>query len=222
LSVAAISADGNVLAIGDFTFLMSPYDQVADNGLLLQQVANFLVGGTRVPRLSTFPFSFNNDVHLITTGDVQFTADLMSAVSYLQSSLLSVGRQLAIDEKPVTKGDKIVLGTLTPSDELNPYLKPFKFTLDEFSSFVDLPGFGKVGKSGNGFLLFSTGADGTTLVLLTEFPEDIPTLINSIGGGNLSGCVLENQIGVCSIGFGSSFAEETPTAEPELTATPTP
>ena len=40
-AAAAINKDQNVLAMGDFTFLMPPYDTVADNATLIGHLADF-------------------------------------------------------------------------------------------------------------------------------------------------------------------------------------
>ena len=223
LAAAAISEDENVLAIGDFTFLMPPYNQVADNGLLLSRIADFLLGGARTHELADFPFVFDRPVYLLPTGEIQLNTDLLSPVAYLQSALQTTNTPLYISQDPLAKGDRLILGLLTPSEDLKPFLEPFNLGLDD-SSTITIPGFGKVNRSGIGLMLYQTSKTGNTLILLTEYPEDLPTLINLLASGDLSSCVIQENIGVCSVVYGGGYYgyEEPYTEEPAPTKEPAP
>ena len=59
LAALALSANQQVLALGDLTFLTPPYYQVADNAVLINRLAQFLLGGQRTPTLADFPFVFS-------------------------------------------------------------------------------------------------------------------------------------------------------------------
>ena len=43
------------------------------------------------------------------------------------------------------------------------------------------------------------------------------SLLDTLSAGDLSGCLVQGNVAACSIGFGGSFDEVTPT--PELTPT---
>jgi hypothetical protein len=223
-AAAILSEDGNVLAVGDFTFLMPPYNTVADNGTFINNIADFLVSGARKVALSDYPYIFKSkDVHVLPTSNVQLTAEMTGALSRLQSDLKTVNNELTVIREAPSEGDLIVLGTFSPGDDLAKYVEPFNLTLDDLSQFIEVPHFGKIGRSGNGILLFSPSSRGNTLVLLADTVDDLTTLMDTLSSGNLSGCVLQGDLGVCSIGFGGSFSESTPF--PELKpgeATPTP
>jgi len=133
-----------------------------------------------------------------------------------------------VEEKP-DEGDLLVLGTFVPSEDLAQFSDPFDLTIDEGSEYVTVPGFGKIGRSGNGLLLFQTGKKGNTIVLLANTVDDLTTLLDTLSSGNLTGCVLQGNIGMCSIGVGGSFSDGsdttgTPQSEGTLSgeATPTP
>ncbi len=223
-AAAVLSEDGNVLALGDFTFLMPPYNTVADNGTFINNIADFLLGGARKALLSDYPYLFAGTiVHVLPTSNVQLTAELTGALSRLQSDLRTVSNDLTVVQDAPPEGDLIVLGTFSPSDDLAKYIEPFNLSLVDFSQFVDVPHFGKLGRSGNGLLLFSPGKHGNTLVLLADSVDDLTTLMDTLSSGSLSGCVLQGDFGVCSIGFGGGFSESP--AVPEFgpgAATPTP
>lgn len=219
---AVLSKDGNVLAFGDFTFLTTPYDTVADNSTLINNIADYLLNGQRKITLANFPYLFNPGlVHVLPTSNVQMTAELTGALSRLQSELKSVGVGMDIAKDSSVGGQMIVLGTFSPSDDLNKYTDGFNITLSETSEYVEISSFGKIGRSGNGVLMFTPGAN--TLVLLADSVDDLTTLMDTLSSGDLSGCVLQDEVGVCSIGFGGSFSEGSPTPLfPSGSETPTP
>ena len=68
-----------------------------------------------------------------------------------------------------------------------------------------------LGQSGNGVLLFRTGKQGNTLVLLAASTDDMQSLLETVSGEELNGCMLQGNVAVCSIGFGGSFMDATPT-----------
>jgi hypothetical protein len=217
LSPIVLGANGQILAVGDFTFLMTPYNAVGDNATLLDRIADFAVGGTRTSNLADYPYVFSQEVHLLPTGDIQLTAELMSSLSALQGEIESTGQKFFIDEKPTQEGDLIVLGTFDPNDDIQPYIKPFKLELEAFNEYIDVPGFGKVGRSGNALVMFNPGSARNTLIVLANAADDMPTIITKLSSGDLSTCVLQGQIAVCSIGFGGSFLDKMiPTPEPTL------
>ena len=230
---AALSADGNVLAFGDFTFLASPYNQVTDNANLIANIADFMLGGTRKHALADFPYVFNsNAVKIFPTSDVQITPELVGPLSRLQTGLKYLNIDSQITNKAPAGGNTIVLGTFTPTDDLLPFLEPFNITLDETSDTIDLPGFGKVARTGNAILLYETGNTGNTLIMLADTTADLNYLLDSATGGSLYGCVIQNNLGVCGVGSSDySYYEtpapdylptEVPTELPPLEITPTP
>lgn len=207
---AALSEDGNVLAFGDLTFLTPPYNNVADNAALIANIADFMLGGKRTITLANFPYIFSQrTLQVFPASEVQMTAEMIAALGRLQTSLkeANISMQIATDEPK--DGDLLVLGTFTPSDDLLPYVEPFDLVLDDFAEYVEVPGFGNIGRAGNGILIFDPGKKGNTLVLLADTVDDLTLLLDTVGSGSLYGCVLQGDIGVCSIGFGGSFSEGT-------------
>ena len=227
---AALSENGQVVAFGDFTFLTSPFRNVADNSALIENIADFLLGSKINPTLATFPYVFSRPgIQVFPTPDVQMTAEMIAVLGRLQSSLRAMNLSMEIvTEKPVD-GDVLVLGTLAPSEDLDPILNRFDLTVDGFSDYVTVPGFGNVGLAGNGIMLYEATKKGNSLVLLAGTSEDLISLIDTISGGSLSSCVLQDKLGVCSVGYGGSFSEDqsfleetAPADQTSGEATPTP
>ena len=228
-AAAVLSKDGNVFAAGDFTFMTPPYNTVADNSTLINNLADFLLGGQRKNVLSNFPYIFGNStVDILPTSNIQMTAELTGALARFQAGLASVNDEIKVVKNAPASGNLVVLGTYAASDDLAKYVEPFNIKLDDTSEFVDIPQFGKLGHSGNGLLLFSHTDQGTTLVVLADTVDDVTTLMDTLSTGDLSSCLIQGDVGLCSIGIGGSFSEggsPTPEATPvngetPLTATP--
>lgn len=233
---AALSENGNVLAFGDFTFLTFPYHNVADNAALIANIADFALGGRQIVSLANFPFIFTQSVlQVYPTAEAQLTAETISALSGLQSALSAVNISVEIMDKAPHDGDTLALGTFTPSDDLANFTDSFNIEFDEFSETLTIKGFGVIGRAGNGLLLFEKNKNGNSLTLLANSPEDLLSLLSTLTSGSLSNCVLQDSMGICSVGFGGSFskdggegfATEEPISgdapvEPGSEATPTP
>ena len=224
LSPLVLSANGQVLAAGDFTFLTNPYNQVADNELLLSHIADFAVSAQRTPVLANFPFVFQHAVSLISTGNVGLSSNLLAPIAVLQQSLRAVNISLKLGAAPSNDTDNIILGAFTPGADLRPYLEPFNISLDDPRS-IDLPGFGRISKTGNGLLLFDHGPKTNTLILLAGTSSDLAALIKLVASGDLSGCVVQGSTGVCSLSTGSGSSGNTSSFSgfyDSSTPTPTP
>jgi hypothetical protein len=231
---AAISENGNVLAFGDFTFLTSPYENAADNATLITNIADFTLGGRQTITLASFPYIFTQPVvQIYPTSEIKLTAETIAAISGLQASLGYLDINIEIVDKAPRDGDALVLGTFTPSDDLLDFTDPFNIKVDEAetSETVSVKNFGDISRTGNGILLFEKNKKGNTLTLLADTPEDLISLLTTLTSGSLSGCVLQDSIGVCSVGYGGDTSgdtsegtatEGTATEEPTTDAKTTP
>ena len=203
LSPLALGANGQVLVVGDFSFITNPFNQVADNQLLLAHIADFATGGERNPALANFPFVFQHPVSLVTTGDVELTSDILEPLASLQRALQSINIPLNVRETSLKDGDTIVLGTFKPGSDLAAYLKPFNIDLTSQDLSLNLYGLGNVSKSGVGILLLNHGPKSNTLVLLADTAQDMPALITLVASGDLSACLLQDNIAICNLASSS-------------------
>jgi hypothetical protein len=220
MAAAALSADGNVLVLGDFSFLIPPYNSVADNQILIRNIADYALGGIRTHSVADFPYVFDRTVYVVPTGGLQITADTLAPFAGLQNALRATSTSLVMRTAAPAEGDLLVTGSLTPGEDLVPYIGPFHLGLDDPSTIV-IPDLGTVSRSGVGLLLYRHTPTRNTLILLTDLPDDLPALINLLSSGDLSSCVIQGDIGVCSIGYGGSYYAE-PTYEIPLDLVPTP
>ncbi|HTX90762.1 MAG TPA: DUF4350 domain-containing protein [Anaerolineales bacterium] len=224
MAAAALSADGGVLAMGDFTFLVPPYDSVADNAVLIDHIADFALGGTRTHSVANFPYVFDQTVYVVPTGGMRMTADVLGPFANLQTALRVTNTSLLVKDTPPATGDLLVIGTLqgdvAASPDLLPYIDSFGLNFDDPTTIV-IPNFGTVDRSGVGLLLYQHSASRNILVLLTDTPDDLPSLIDLLASGSLESCVVQGEVGVCGIGSGNNyFGQSSPGFSPTETPTP--
>lgn len=195
----ALSANGQVLAAGDFSFLTNPFSQVADNGVLLGTIADFALGGERAPSLMNFPYLFSRPISLITVGEVQLDASLLGPIAALQNALNLVNIPLSLRAKVVDGSDVLLLGTIQDQEAISDYIKSFGITLNDEGTTIEIKGVGKVSAEDSGLLLFSKGPKSNMLVLIAPTTRMLPELVSLVAGGDLSACVVQENIGVCSL-----------------------
>ncbi|MBN8581574.1 MAG: hypothetical protein J0L96_12960 [Anaerolineae bacterium] len=227
---AALSADGNVAAFGDLTFLSSPYSTYNDNAALIQNLADFVLSGERSQTLDVYPFIFASDtVKVYISPNIQKTPTLVTAMAALQNSMRYLDITVEfVDELP-SSGDVILVGTFDDAAEDLNSLRKIGVEID--SETINSIEFGEISRFGNGLVLFETGSKGNRLALLADTTEDLLTLMGVAGGGSLTSCLTSAQVAVCSVGFGDygfdtgETFEETPVdaieeTDPEATPTP--
>jgi len=244
LAAAAASPDGRVLAVGDLTFLTSPYDRVADNSQFIQNLAAFLLGGDREQDLTDLPYLFTRPVQVLTSTAFPVQSETLRALQSLQASLTSRGLPMSLTAEPSEGHDLLVMALYEPSDETDPYLAPLGLTLpaDQADGLLEVPGFGALDPQGIGLLAAIQDPERTTLVMLADDKESLALLAENVGQGFLSECVFQGLYGLCKVGegagfqseesfdFGFDFNTEEPTIEipatipapPQPTPTPTP
>jgi hypothetical protein len=219
---AALSADGNVLSLGDSSFLIPPYNQMADNSLLVGHIADFALGGTRTHSVADFPYVFDRTAYLVPVGEVKMTSELLGPISGLQNALRSASTSLLLRDTAPANGDLLILGTLSSSEDLLPYIAAFNLGLDDPTT-LSIPEFGTIDRSEVGLLLYRHTSGRNTLVVLADSATDIPALIDLLTSGSLESCVLQGQVGVCNLGSGSSGSSfPLPTFDFPSLDTPTP
>ncbi|NJN79681.1 MAG: hypothetical protein HC797_03960 [Anaerolineales bacterium] len=224
---AVLSADGNVVAFGDFTFLSSPYNAYTDNAILISNLADFALTSTQNITLQNFPYVFTGKtVSVFVAPDLNKNTDLITALSGLQNSLRFMNIEIEFVDEVPNSGDTIILSTYSLDDDTQALANKFDI---EFGSSISTVEFGDVSSSGTGILLFDSTSKGNTLILLAGTSEDVIALMSVIGAGNINSCLTDNKIAVCSVGFGgddfyfeSEIFEETPLEESTPEATPTP
>ena len=134
LIAAATDTEGRVLALTDLNFMIPPYHQVADNAILIDNIAEFLSGTVRERTLADFPYIFTRPVTLLVDGEKALNTEMLATITGAQHSLQELGLDLTIASEPALDQDLVAFGLFPPDETMSPLLKPFELT---FSGFED-------------------------------------------------------------------------------------
>jgi hypothetical protein len=136
LGLAGIDASSQVVALGDLSFITSPYDQVADNQVLIANLARFLVQSAPAHTLADYPYLFKQPVAVLAAKPLQMDDTLLKSLSGLQTQLNSFGLKMLIADEQAAKDkgtDLLVLGTFPPDDTLKEFVADFNLNFSSES-----------------------------------------------------------------------------------------
>jgi hypothetical protein len=204
LAAAAMDQTGKVLALGDLTFLMPPYDEVASNGRLVANVADFLIGGGRLRDMHDFPYLFTQPITIVPTDAFPLTADHLRALAAAQVVLGALGRNVSLASGGDAATDQVVFALFDNPEAIRPYLEGIPLVLPSESQDgkLTLPGFPAFDPTGVGVLLVSHGPGGTSLILLAQNSADLEATFNLVTTRDLSGCFVHAVAAICQVGAG--------------------
>ncbi|NPV85583.1 MAG: hypothetical protein HPY45_06190 [Anaerolineae bacterium] len=222
--VAASASEGNVLAIGDLTFMIAPYYLVQDNSRLIGNIAHFLVSANKQHDLLNFPFLFSKPVDIVVGENIDMDSETISKLTDLQQHFERLGLKVGFAEKEQQDHDLIILDTYPPQKDYQQFIDPFelRFVTDELEETVSgssdgrgassagngvdggekpnkviIPGFGKLKTSDVSLLLFLPSSDQNVAVVLAKDSKAVYEVIDQITSG-LSNCILEQgKLAIC-------------------------
>jgi len=223
LPVSALDESGNVLVIGDLTFMTNPFYQVADNNQFIQNIADFLINSFRVRNFYDFPDLFTRDFGIILSEGITLDKDLLEIMSNLQRNFALDDISVTILEESTDGFDEVILGIYPPGDELETLTDAIGFSFSEMddlvtatptpeeeplgedtnaqpvgpSGYFTVPEFGSIPAEGFGFLMINQTNKKIQLVLLAESQENCINLLRLIEIGSLEGCLVGKDIAVC-------------------------
>lgn len=223
LSLAGLDESGNVLILGDVTFMTAPYYQVADNHQFVNNISNFLITGSRLTTLADFPNLFIQPVGVRFTSGILLDKDLLNTISDLKIILEKSDKSLVILDTEEPEFDQIIMGILPPNEELKAITDKFgiqfeesgiepsampvisatpqpesaETTNEEVSNTIYVPDFGRVPSKGFGFILLENNKDKINLTLLADSQKNATKLLDRLVNGSLAGCLYSSTIAVC-------------------------
>ncbi|MHB8806925.1 MAG: Gldg family protein [Anaerolineaceae bacterium] len=124
LCLVALSEE-NVLAMGDFTFLTSPYYQVADNYQFITNISQFLINSERQKTLDDFPYVFSRPIGILASDKIVLDQDLLEQISDLKEMYAQQDLPVEFLESDNEEYDLIVLGFIPPDQTIQTYLTGF-------------------------------------------------------------------------------------------------
>lgn len=206
-SPAALSAKGDVLALGDLSFMTPPYDHVFDNGAFITRIAEFLTSGERATRLSDYPHIFDQQVTILWTEAFSADADSIAIASSFQDSF---GVPIHLADEPLENSDVLAFGTFEPDESISEYLQGTGISLpsETDDSTLNLPSIGPIEPSGLGVLILNQLTDRIALIVLVDDSENLSSLTDLLISGTLFGCFTTDSLALCKVGETDSFSSD--------------
>ncbi len=128
LAAAVLTTDEKVLALGDLTFFAEPYSAAENNGLFINNIADFITGGQRVFELKDFPFFFNPNVDFVFSNTRVFNSQFEDAVK-LKGFLEEAERTVTFADEIDGEHDLIFIGRFDDPTAVEDYLAQARITI---------------------------------------------------------------------------------------------
>ena len=128
--VASLDASGQVLAVGDLSFLQTPNNLMADNQQWIAGVAGFLAGSQRQRTLAEYPYVFQRPVTLVVPKDQTLKQGFITTLGATQRQMALLNLPLTTAAQPVEGSDTLILGLYQDYEKLAPYLAAFDLEIN--------------------------------------------------------------------------------------------
>ncbi|MCB0197012.1 MAG: hypothetical protein KDJ65_34005 [Anaerolineae bacterium] len=127
---AALTTNDQVLALGDLTFFTQPHDMTESNGILINNIANFLTSGNRTFELRDFPYFLNTEVNIVFDDTKVFNSQFEDAVK-LKEYLEATERTVEFTDEIGDSRDIIYISRFDKADAVQDYLDEANIVLLE-------------------------------------------------------------------------------------------
>ena len=216
---AALTTEGNVLALPDLTFLTGPYNTFADNDLFMDNVVAWLLGGERQYEVLDFPHFFEESVEFVYT-DSSFLQQTFSTASDLRTALQAAGLTPNQDDNLLPGEQALVVAQYAGLDSsIRQLLSDDGVRVNSVGNLINLQDIGEIDRSGSVlFHLHQEDNGAYQLIILVDSAEDLERGVSLLLEDEFERCVLRPQTALCSP---DSLATPTPTATPTSTPSAT-
>jgi hypothetical protein len=237
LSPAVISPNGQVLALGDLTFMTPAYHTRGDNDRFLSNLADWLASGQRDWSLEEFPYLFHQPVDIVQTFSEAFEPGFIAAITPLKGNLEAAGLQAGLSQVPQAGHDMIYLTTFETLEPVQEYLDNALVTIsvpDELqvsgedagpeakeieAGTILVEGWGTFQSTGASLFVVDQSTERTTLVVMAEDEDAISVALDRMAYNDFSGCESNKTVRVCPNDAASEFgagSEEQPEASGDV------
>ena len=175
LSPIAWGDSRNVLAVGDFTFMIPPHNSALDNDQLLSNIADFVTTSSREFVLGDFPSFFQSG----SSRDVEIVvgqASLFDSGTAVKNGLSEYGIASKLTTVEDFSSDTVFLGLHDDAQRVGGYLQSAGIRVDDSLSGP----FGEdISLEGTSVAVLDRSSDRHILILLADTPE---TLSKTVAG----------------------------------------
>ena len=188
------SANGQILALGDFTFMLPPNSTTLDNDRLISNIADFLTNSDRRFDLADFPYLFRDEVDIL-LGD----AELFEVGSSMKSLLSdnNIASQFRGVED-VTR-DTVFLGLYEQGSNVAQYLALAGVQIEDE---ILTPFTPDIARAGTSLVLLHQSRGRQVLVVLAESRRDLGDTIALLETGDFKRGLVSDNLGLYQVSAG--------------------
>ena len=182
----------NVLAIGDFTFMIPPYNSLVDNAKLLSNLAHYLTDSQRRFDLEDFPYFYEGgpeDAIDILLG----RASLWSSGTEMRNGLSAYGLSSEVRGTEDVSRDTAFLGLYEDAPQVGQYLQAAGIRIDDSLS---TPFAADLHREGTAIVLLHRDLDRHVLVVLADTPDGLAEAVDSLFSGEFRRDLISDSVGL--------------------------
>jgi len=178
---------GNVVAVGDTTFLTGAKPVVADNERLVRVIAAFAVGGDRIRDVADFPYFLPDEPRIRYS-----SAELLDATKDLAREVRASGRPASVAPTGRSVAPRRTDVLVTTFEDLERTNTP-ETGIEVTATTVSVPGYDG---SRNGVAVVHRPEGPVDLVVAASSPERAAAVIRALGDGSIREEVLSSRTAV--------------------------
>ena len=182
----------NVLAIGDFTFMVPPYNSLLDNDKLLSNLADHLTDSQREFDLADFPYFFEgapDDSVDILLGQ----PSLWDVGIAMRNGLAAYGLSSGIRGVEDVSRNTVFVGLYEDALPVSQYLQAAGISIDDVLSVPFAP---DLSREGTAITLLHRDQDRHVLVVLADTPDALTGAVDGLLSGNFRTDLVGDFVGM--------------------------
>ena len=182
------AAEGRVLALSDFTFMIPPRNAILDNNKLISNIADYLTSSQRSFELADFPGFFKDDVDILLGNSELFDVggDLKDGLAAFRINAEVRGVE------DITK-DMVYVGLYEDSADVAQYLELAGLGVDDV---IRTPFTPDIQREDTAIIMLNTGPERQVLVILGDSESALRDVVVQLSQGSFRDGLVGDFVGV--------------------------
>ena len=181
-------AEGRVLALFDFTFMIPPRNAILDNNKLISNIADYLTSSQRSFDLADFPGFFKDDVDILLG-----SSELFDVAGDLKDGLATFRINAKVrGVEDITK-DMVYVGLYEDSADVAQYLELAGLGVDDV---IRTPFTPDIQREDTAIIMLNTGPERQVLVILGDSESALRDVVVRLSQGSFRDGLVGDFVGV--------------------------
>ena len=182
------AAEGRVLALSDFTFMIPPRNAILDNNKLISNIADYLTSSQRSFELADFPGFFKDDVDILLG-----RSELFDVGGDLKDGLATFRLNAEVrGVEDITK-DMVYVGLYEDSADVAQYLELAGLGVDDV---IRTPFTPDIQREDTAIIMLNTGPERQVLVILGDSESALRDVVVQLSQGSFRDGLVGDFVGV--------------------------